>query len=209
MKTAGSVHTMNVGPHAISTLAFTHLSLSHKIYSTYVAQYFSSAIMFLTFAAFLPWFRTASARAYPRLRPFEPNCPMLTQQMSYMWMSRKWVQHWKVSRRTVWVMKLTIKTNVLRKLERQSYLQVFFVESGEGSQLASNTKAQAKRMQHVACNILDHVATCWTGLAKRIQHCATWWQNTRNNYVAPTGCIRLARDWLCNNNHFITYNTTY
>ena len=28
--------------------------------------------------------------------------------------------------------------------------------------------------------LLDHVATCWAGLAKRTQHCATWWPNARN-----------------------------
>ena len=34
-------------------------------------------------------------------------------------------------------------------------------------------------MLHVT--LLDHVvATCWAGLAKRTQHCATWWPNARN-----------------------------
>ena len=48
------------------------------------------------------------------------------------------------------------------------------------------------------CNMLH--ATCSAGLAKRTQHCATWWPNTRNmlratmlHDVALTCCIRLAR----------------
>ena len=32
--------------------------------------------------------------------------------------------------------------------------------------------------------LLDHVAACWAGLAKRTQNCATWWPNARNNNVA-------------------------
>ena len=56
-----------------------------------------------------------------------------------------------------------------------------------------HVKPRSNRCNMLHATLLDHVATCWAGLAKQTQHCATWWPNARNmlhatvlHDVAPT-----------------------
>ena len=56
-----------------------------------------------------------------------------------------------------------------------------------------NTQSKLLSPGQTDATLLDHVATCWAGLAKRTQHCTTWLPNARNMFratmlhdVAPT-----------------------